>query len=85
MAVKYDPSSHSAPKILAKGAMKIAERIKAMAAKHNIPIVENKELAQSLYALVDIGGEVPPNLYQAVAEVLAYIYKLKGNAQSFAR
>ncbi len=85
VAVKYDPSSHSAPKILAKGAMKIAERIKAMAAKHNIPIVENKELAQSLYALVDIGGEVPPNLYQAVAEVLAYIYKLKGNAQSFAR
>jgi flagellar biosynthesis protein FlhB len=84
VALKYDPSAMSAPKILAKGARKIAERIKELAAKHSIPIVENKELAQSLYALVDIGDEVPPNLYQAVAEVLAYIYKMKGNKKAFA-
>ncbi len=83
VAIKYDPSAMSAPKLLAKGARKIAERIKKLATKHKIPIVENKELAQNLYALVDIGGEVPPNLYQAIAEVLAYIYKLKGNARAF--
>ena len=85
VALKYDPSVMSAPKILAKGARKIAERIKELAAKHNVPIVENKELAQSLYAFVNIGDEVPPNLYQAVAEVLAYIYKLRGNSKAFAR
>ena len=84
VALKYDPSAMSAPKILAKGARKIAEKIKELATKHNIPIVENKELAQSLYALVDIGDEVPPDLYQAVAEVLAYIYKLKGKSNAFA-
>ena len=83
VAIKYDPTM-SAPKILAKGARKIAERIKLLANKHKIPIVENKELAQNLYALVDIGGEVPPNLYQAIAEVLAYIYKLKRKAGAFA-
>jgi flagellar biosynthetic protein FlhB len=83
VAIKYDPAM-SAPKILAKGARKIAERIKKLATKHKIPIVENKELAQNLYALVEIGEEVPPNLYQAVAEVLAYIYKLKRNTPAFA-
>ena len=83
VAIKYDPSAMSAPKILAKGARKIAERIKELAEKHNIPIVENNELVQSLYALVGIGDEVPPNLYQVVAEVLAYIYKLKGNTKAF--
>ena len=84
VALKYDPTTMSAPKILAKGARKIAEKIRELAAKHSIPIVENKELAQSLYALANIGDEVPPNLYEAVAEVLVYIYKLKGNANAFA-
>lgn len=85
VALKYDPSVMSAPKILAKGAKKIAAKIRELAVKNNIPIIENKELAQSLYAFVDIGDDVPPNLYEAVAEVLAYIYKLKGNANIFAR
>lgn len=85
VAIKYEPSSMSAPKILAKGARKIAERIRKVAEKHGIPIVENKELAQNLYTLTDVGDEVPTNLYQAVAEVLAYIYKLKGDAQAYAR
>jgi len=79
VALQYDNSVMEAPKLLAKGAGKIAKRIKELAEKHNIPIVENKELARSLYSLVEIGQEIPPTLYQAVAEVLAYIYKLKGN------
>ena len=85
VALKYDPSVMSAPKILAKGARKIAEKIMELASKHNIPIVENKELAQSLYAFENIYDEVPPNLYQAVAEVLAYIYRLKSVSKDFAR
>ena len=79
VAVKYDSSLMDAPKLLAKGAGRIAQRIKELAEKHDIPIVENKELAQSLYALVEIDQEIPPSLYHAVAEVLAFIYKLKGN------
>ena len=71
-----------APKLLAKGAGEIAKRIRELAEKHDIPVVENKDLAQSIYSLVEIGQEIPPALYEAVAEVLAYIYKLKGNVSS---
>lgn len=80
VALKYDTSDMNAPKVLAKGAGKIAEKIRDLAAAHDIPIVEKKELAQNLYALVEIGREIPPTLYQAVAEVLAYIFRLKGSA-----
>lgn len=66
----------SAPRIVAKGANKIAFRIRELAKKHDIPIIENKSLAQNLYKL-DIGDEIPPQLYQAVAEILAYVYGLK--------
>ncbi|MDY7034716.1 MAG: flagellar biosynthesis protein FlhB [Thermodesulfobacteriota bacterium] len=79
VALKYDGSSMSAPKLLAKGAGEIAGRIRDLAQKNDIPIVENRELAQNLYAMVEIGHEIPHVLFQAVAEVLAYIYKLKGN------
>ena len=79
VALKYDSSVMGAPKLLAKGAGEIAKRIRELAEKHDIPVVENKELAQSIYSLVEIGQEIPPTLYEAVAEVLAYIYKLKGN------
>ena len=79
LALKYDSSVMGAPKLLAKGAGEIAKRIRELAEKHDIPVVENKELAQSIYSLVEIGQEIPPTLYEAVAEVLAYIYKLKGN------
>ena len=82
LALKYDSSVMGAPKLLAKGAGEIAKRIRELAEKHDIPVVENKELAQGLYSLVEIGQEIPPILYQAVAEVLAYIYKLKGNYAS---
>jgi flagellar biosynthesis protein FlhB len=77
VAIKYDSMQMGAPKVLAKGPGAIAGRIKSLAEKHGIPIVENKPLAQNLYKLVDIGREIPPSLFHAVAEVLAYIYKLK--------
>ncbi len=79
VALKYDSSNMNAPKVLAKGAGVIARNIKNLAEKHDIPMVENKELAQNLYSLVEIGQEIPAFLYQAVAEVLAYIYKIKGS------
>jgi len=66
----------SAPKIIAKGADNIAMKIKELAKKHGIPMVENKPLAQNLYKL-ELGQEVPPKFYQAVAEILAYVYGLK--------
>ncbi|MFH1076022.1 MAG: flagellar biosynthesis protein FlhB [Pseudomonadota bacterium] len=78
LAISYDSSSMRAPKILAKGANIVAEKIKEIARQHDITIVENKVLAQALYKLVEIGQEVPSQFYQAVAEVLAYVYKLKG-------
>ncbi len=80
LALKYDPISMKAPKVVAKGAGSIAERIKKMAAMHNIPVVENRKLAQNLYKVVDVGEEIPSDMYKAVAELLAYIFKLKGKS-----
>lgn len=79
VALKYDSSTMNAPKLIAKGSRKIAEKIKDVASEHGIPILENKELARNLYSLVEVGQEIPPALYQTVAEVLAYIYRLKSN------
>jgi flagellar biosynthetic protein FlhB len=77
IALSYKPEEKmTAPKIIAKGADKIALKIKEIAAKHSIPMVENKPLAQNLYKL-DLGQEVPPKFYQAVAEILAYVYGLR--------
>jgi flagellar biosynthetic protein FlhB len=76
VALRYEPKEMSAPRVVAKGAELIAQRIKELAAAHQIPLVENKTLAQNLYKL-DLGGEVPSQFYQAVAEILAYVYKLK--------
>jgi flagellar biosynthetic protein FlhB len=76
VALKYEKSM-SAPIIVAKGQDLIAQRIKEIAKESKVVIVENKILARALYAAVDIGQPVPPELYQAVAEVLAYVYKLK--------
>jgi len=77
VALGYDNKSMSAPRVLAKGSGLVAERIKKIAREHHIPIVENKELAQNLFKLVELGQEIPATLYQAVAEVLAYVYRLK--------
>ena len=78
VAIKYDPDKFDAPYVLAKGEDFLAQRIKEIAKENNIEIVENKPLARMLYANVDIGGLVPPELYQAVAEVLAFVYHLQG-------
>ena len=76
VALKYDKSM-PAPQIVAKGQDLVARRIKELAAENKVPIVENKPLARALYASVEVGELVPAELYQAVAEVLAYVYRLK--------
>jgi flagellar biosynthetic protein FlhB len=78
VALRYESSEMSAPRVLAKGAGDVAERIKTLAREHDIPIVENRELAKNLYKMVEIGNEIPSILYRAAAEVLAYVYQLKG-------
>ncbi len=78
VAIQYDPDVADAPLVLAKGADHLAARIKEIARENHIEIVENKPLARMLYANVDVGQMVPPELYQAVAEVLAFVYKLQG-------
>ncbi len=78
VAIKYDPDKYDAPYVLAKGEDYLALKIKEAAKENNVEIVENKPLARMLYANVDVGGLVPPELYQAVAEVLAFVYHLKG-------
>ena len=78
VAIKYDPDLYDAPYVVAKGADYLAARIKEIARDNNIEIVENKPLARMLYANVDVDQIVPPELYQAVAEVLAFVYHLQG-------
>ncbi len=76
-AIKYDKEVSEAPVLIAKGADYVAQKIKDVAKEHNIPIVENKPLARMLYYNVDLESEIPRELYQMTAEVLAYVYKLK--------
>lgn len=78
VALKFDAREMIAPRILAKGSGHIAQRIREIAAEHQIPIVEEKPLAQALFKMVEIGESIPAELYRAVAEVLAYVYRLKG-------
>ena len=78
VAIKYDPEVADAPVVIAKGEDYMAARIREVARENKIEIVENKPLARMLYANVDIGQTVPPELYQAVAEVLAFVYHLQG-------
>ncbi len=77
VALVYDTTRMSAPKVVAKGADFVAQRIKQIALDSNVPTVENVPLARTLYKTVKIGHSIPHALYQAVAEVLAYVYKLK--------
>jgi flagellar biosynthetic protein FlhB len=67
-----------APRVLAKGAGYVAQRIREIAEENQIPIVEDKPLAKGLHKMVEIGDYIPAELYRAVAEVLAYVYRLKG-------
>jgi flagellar biosynthetic protein FlhB len=78
VAIQYDPLEMAAPVVVAKGAGVLAQRIRRLGLENNIPIVERKPLAQLLYKNVDIGKPVPTESYAAVAEVLAYVYQLKG-------
>lgn len=78
VAIKYEPEVYDAPYVVAKGADYLAQKIKDVAKENHIEIVENKPLARMLYANVDVGSVVPPELYQAVAEVLAFVYHLQG-------
>jgi len=75
VALRYDPKTMKAPKILAKGIRKNAEQIRALAAQHQVPIVENVPLARLMFKHGKVGGEVPAELYLAVAEILAYVYR----------
>ncbi len=77
VALKYDRESSKAPVVIAKGADYVAAKIKEVARENDIEIVENKPLARMLYFNVELGDEIPQELYQTVAEVLAYVYKLK--------
>lgn len=77
VAIKYDESSGMAPIVVAKGMDHLAQKIKEKARENKIEIVENKILARTLYSTVDIGKQIPPELYSAVAEVLAFVYSLK--------
>ncbi|MDR1051418.1 MAG: flagellar biosynthesis protein FlhB [Deltaproteobacteria bacterium] len=78
VALLYDKSKAPAPVVLAKGQDFMALRIKDIARENKVPIVENKPLAQALYKAVEVGQTIPAEFYKAVAEVLSYIYKVKG-------
>ena len=78
IAISFDIDTMAAPTVLAKGAGALAQRIRRLALENNVPIVERKELAQVLYKNVEIGKQVPMEQYAAVAEVLRYVYQLKG-------
>lgn len=78
IAIKYDPKSMPAPMVVAKGAGVIAQKVRRVALENGIPVVERKPLAQFLYKNVEVGQEIPAEQYQAVAEVLRYVYQLQG-------
>jgi|Deesub1362A_J573_1020465.scaffolds.fasta_scaffold00398_27 flagellar biosynthetic protein FlhB len=79
IALKYEDKKMPAPKVVAKGAGVIAEKIKDIAKKHGVPVVEDKPLARMLYK-VELDSYIPQELYRAVAKIIAYIYKLRGAA-----
>lgn len=78
VALKYDAEIGSAPIVIAKGERLIAEKIKEIAYAHDVPVVEDKPLARALFKMCDVGQAIPGTLYRAVAEILAYVYRLKG-------
>ncbi|MBE9529046.1 MAG: flagellar biosynthesis protein FlhB [Proteobacteria bacterium] len=77
VAIKYDTDKAASPIVVAKGAGLVAMKIREIAKEHGVPIVEDKPLARSLFKSVEVGMEIPVTLYKAVAEILAYVYKLK--------
>ena len=77
VALRYERGT-SAPKVVAKGQDEMAALIRETAREHKVPLVENKPLARTLYATVDIGRDIPPDLFEAVAQVLAFVYRTHG-------
>lgn len=77
VALKYDPATSRAPVVLAKGARLMAQHIREIAEEHGIPVMENAPLCRAIYKAVRIGQEIPPDLYEAVAEILAFVYRLR--------
>ncbi|HRS26653.1 MAG TPA: EscU/YscU/HrcU family type III secretion system export apparatus switch protein, partial [Phycisphaerae bacterium] len=82
VALKYDEATMTAPRVMAKGKDLLAARIRQVAQQHRIPIVQRPPLARALYAAVEVGQEVPPAYYRAVAEVLAYVYRITGKLRA---
>lgn len=80
IALQYDPKTMKAPIVVAKGAELVAARIRKIALEHGIPVVERKPLAQALFKSVDVGRAIPIEQYAAVAEVLKYVYQVKGKS-----
>jgi flagellar biosynthetic protein FlhB len=78
VALKYDGGGMEAPSVVAKGADEVARRIREVAEENDVPLVENPPLAQALYASVEVGDEIPFEHYQTVAEVISYVWRLKG-------
>jgi len=77
VAIRYKPEEMAAPVIMAKGMRNRALKIKEYAKQYDVPIIENPPLARALYAAAEEGQAIPPEMYQAVAELLAYVYKIK--------
>jgi flagellar biosynthetic protein FlhB len=82
VALKYSNNNMGAPRVVAKGADFLAARIREEARKHNVEIVEDAPLARTLFYNVEVDMEIPENLYKAVAQVLAYVFSLKGKSVS---
>ncbi len=85
VALKYEPGKMEAPMVVAKGAGPLAEKIRQIARQHSVPVIENKPVAQGLYKLVEIGQTIPESLFKAVAEIFAYVYRLKGKKAGAAK
>lgn len=81
-ALRYDRDQDNAPMIVAMGAGLIAQKIREIANENNVPIVENKPLARQLYKMLEVGDEIPSDLYNAVVEILAQVYRMKNHTTS---
>lgn len=79
VALKYDMDQQSAPKVVAKGVDELAQRIKKIATENGVPLHEDRPLARALYAACEVGDDIPSSLFKSVAQILAYIYKLKNS------
>ena len=77
VAIKYDPTADQAPRVIAKGERLVAQRIREIALEHGIPVIQDPPLARAIHRAVAIGQEITPDLYEAVAEVLAFVYRLR--------